>query len=886
MFLRNDATVTGDLTTGGTVSTQQGAAVEGNLTQNGSFQPGVQGWTVTFAAHANNDVQLEPDQEQTLVPGAYRHVRVKSRAKLFLSSGTYYLDSLEVIEPEASLVLDDFNGPVIIYVKEALAFRGNVTSNLPHPDLVLGVVGEGTVRLEAPFRGTVVAPNADIVLATGAGNTVSGAFYGKSIEVQPDVVVLHNPSSELKSCCKVPIRAGLIDIEGYVPGHDSCEGSLDVEQVPPGELLPGTPAGEIVYRVIDRAPNPGVCRVETVFCAPGTDVPLDPQPTLEDLNGPAPEGSTCAAVAPVDRCMCPVDEATLGGTCETSSDCAAGEVCARVCADASCTEFESRCGRYRDNCNGLPEEENCQDIWECPDPAATGEVTREGILEDLPLTDTPGEGIEPEEPAVPRADYAPITDDLCNAQGASPIKLPAIGQEVPKGTEQGNKTWGVFIEPKVQHSASITVSGPVGNIVPDLQAGGSFAAGANVFGKRIEVISATASAHLEPCQAAATGSVRLFGQDVDSGASNTTPNHVTDACLTAEGKLQTALQDLVHAQQQVWALYHHLTTHGVNEDICEATRDELGVGCGSGTADEKATRVLNAWRDHYIARADQYMDKVGEYAAAAAQVSETLPFLEGGDEFTVLGASASFPVGPLVVTIDTEVYGEWGVNGSADFTLSQNAAGPRASTGATVTPYLNMYANAFAGVGLPGVSLGVEADLVLVGTSIPISASIGIERVAVDDPRVLDGTLSASPYAGEFLDSVDPKFAPLSGKNFAWDAAWSLKGDALFDLLSGRMNAAARIRLLFVKKTFRKEVVSWKGINLSVPLVGVEGSVPGVTDALEGLSDIGELALPLPFTLPSTSILVHAEDESASFEGPQLVANFDPDDSGSCFIIR
>ena len=198
LTLNHRTRVNGLVRTGGTLTLLSGASVGGTVTQNAPFTPVVT-YTrqIVFPPGPGTDVLLEPDQTATIPPGRYRHIRVKSRAQLFLSTGSYFIETLEVVEPQAKLVLNETAGPVELNVLQPFAFRGEILSNITHPNLLVAVIGTGTVRLESAFKGTVLAPNCDLVIGSIPTKVHSGAFFAKNIEVQPDVELVRKPSPAL-----------------------------------------------------------------------------------------------------------------------------------------------------------------------------------------------------------------------------------------------------------------------------------------------------------------------------------------------------------------------------------------------------------------------------------------------------------------------------------------------------------------------------------------------------------------------------------------------------------------------------------------------------------------------------------------------------------------
>ena len=113
---------------------------------------------VAFPTSDQGAVDVEPGLQRTLAPGAYSDVVVKSRATLSLKTGTYFFNSLD-LEPQAKVSTTSKTGPIIIYVRQGLIFRGSFSEQGGGVPRVF-VFGTSMVSLEAPFLGTLVAPNA------------------------------------------------------------------------------------------------------------------------------------------------------------------------------------------------------------------------------------------------------------------------------------------------------------------------------------------------------------------------------------------------------------------------------------------------------------------------------------------------------------------------------------------------------------------------------------------------------------------------------------------------------------------------------------------------------------------------------------------------------
>jgi hypothetical protein len=192
--LRARAAVNGSLWAAKKLTPDATSLVTGSKTVGVPISDGQgESWPVYFPNSNQGAVSLEPNQTRSIAPGAFGDASVKAGAKLSLRAGTYFFQSL-TLEPSSTLELDNRTGPLFIYVRNRLIYRGKtVELSASTPNVLFGVVGSDSVMVEAPFRGTLVAPKAAVVLATvGAAGHV-GAFYGRSLEVHQDNTVQHRP---------------------------------------------------------------------------------------------------------------------------------------------------------------------------------------------------------------------------------------------------------------------------------------------------------------------------------------------------------------------------------------------------------------------------------------------------------------------------------------------------------------------------------------------------------------------------------------------------------------------------------------------------------------------------------------------------------------------
>lgn len=190
--LASNSTIAGDLTTASGATQATGATVTGSLNTNVSLELESTKWTPSLPTGNSGDVQLEPNEIQQIGPAAYGQVVVKMGATLRLQSGVFLLDRL-LIEPSAKLEL--LSGePTVLYVKNELIFRGSVV-NATDPDatrvqLLVVPIGTAGAVVEAPFKGTIFAPNGPVTLS---GGTHHGAFFGQDFELAADSKVVHRP---------------------------------------------------------------------------------------------------------------------------------------------------------------------------------------------------------------------------------------------------------------------------------------------------------------------------------------------------------------------------------------------------------------------------------------------------------------------------------------------------------------------------------------------------------------------------------------------------------------------------------------------------------------------------------------------------------------------
>ncbi len=189
VFLRTGTTVAGNVTLGGTITTQSPVAIQGVVQQTTTLSPAdVVGWGITWPATSRGNRDVQPGQQLTELPGRLGNVSVKGNATLRLTSGTYYIDAL-TFESQSTLLLDQANGPTLIYARQGFTFRGSDrTLTGAEPDLLVVATGSADVFVETAFTGSVVAPTARLTIGGNAGTFV-GSYHGRDVVVRAGVTV-------------------------------------------------------------------------------------------------------------------------------------------------------------------------------------------------------------------------------------------------------------------------------------------------------------------------------------------------------------------------------------------------------------------------------------------------------------------------------------------------------------------------------------------------------------------------------------------------------------------------------------------------------------------------------------------------------------------------
>lgn len=117
--LSPSAQITGTVHTASTVDLKPNASV-GNIDRLTSLSPtSAISWNVVFPTQAGAPVSVGPNGSTAIGPGNYGDIDLGPKAKISLTSGTYFASKFSV-GPNAIVTVDDSAGPVLLYLRGGL----------------------------------------------------------------------------------------------------------------------------------------------------------------------------------------------------------------------------------------------------------------------------------------------------------------------------------------------------------------------------------------------------------------------------------------------------------------------------------------------------------------------------------------------------------------------------------------------------------------------------------------------------------------------------------------------------------------------------------------------------------------------------------------------
>ena len=195
LFFGTGSHVEGDLIYGGTAEIQEPFTYTGDKLNQPVATQSV-AIPVEFPEFDQAPVQAEPEETKPVLPGAYYgYTMAKRDSVLELGAGDYFFEHLQIGD-KATLSIDQTAGPVRLYVKSTLDYKGRVVSKGgADTDLFLGYFGTNPVLFQGPMSGAVVAPNGKLTFGRTDAGPHRGSFFARDIEVQGQAQLEYVPYS-------------------------------------------------------------------------------------------------------------------------------------------------------------------------------------------------------------------------------------------------------------------------------------------------------------------------------------------------------------------------------------------------------------------------------------------------------------------------------------------------------------------------------------------------------------------------------------------------------------------------------------------------------------------------------------------------------------------
>lgn len=616
------AKIDGDLLIGGAATIGPQVQVFGTkqLNANVDEQP-VFKIPVQIPDLVGGDQNVEPDRQVPLPPAKYGNVAIKSRSTVTLSTGVYQFGALNVLEPQAKLLIDDAAGPVIVYIKTGFIYRGGVQNKAVSgrfPKLLMVYLGTADLWIESPFQGHLFAPNATSHLRPGQGQFV-GSFWGKNVDTNPDTVLVHKPFTfgqffpqdpalgpndtptildqtdpvrvdEEDPLLPTPV-SGISELPTGKPSAINCVSNLIA--------IPSNQAGKAdSFRYLTAAERAAAgCVADYKECAidaAGKVVGSPTVPTQAQLNATPPAGSKCAASQPqaisyanadgsvTSVKVCGVSDAVLSlpeaqrKVCSTDAQCnaAAFEVCAKFCPPGqTCSteaEYKHYCAARKQSCSELPEQTSppCVERSVCPFDGYTGQDYKAPAESDGKLAVPSGTVVSSTTPTLPGYKQATCTY-------SPPLPVKSEDDTTPEKTA-GNDSWGVGFTPILKYGFT-TPSSPLG-VTEELGAKGqaAFNIDAKVWGSKVPILHFGVDGSIGPDELVLTRTSELFGQKVDLTGQIDPASIATSILLASTGTVRknmgivdNAFKAAELAQSQLLAVRDFLASH----DLSDLTSD-------------------------------------------------------------------------------------------------------------------------------------------------------------------------------------------------------------------------------------------------------------------------------------------------------------------------
>jgi hypothetical protein len=332
--LKNRAHVFGSIESESAVVREPDSIVDGVVSDHAELDPIESlSWFITFPSASQGNVALGVGQTATPTAGSrFGIYAVNSGGRLRLNPGIYYFDRLTV-ESGSTLELLNSTGPIQIYVRGPLYFRGTLVESVAKNNTLFGLAGRSDApaeaSLEVPFKGLVVAPFGQVTLSTTTvGHT--GSFFAQRFEAHQATTIRHRRFDKEVFCEGVQECGGLCEC---VPEREPCTNSAHCQ---PGDTCPEQPNGAR----FGLPPEARVC--EPIGCKDSARLL-----GCGELDAPCGLSCTddipCSASSPCPGSqVCGTDNGRLLGS--AFDDVCWDPVCETAARASHCGGFEATCG--------------------------------------------------------------------------------------------------------------------------------------------------------------------------------------------------------------------------------------------------------------------------------------------------------------------------------------------------------------------------------------------------------------------------------------------------------------------------------------------------------------------------------------------------------------
>lgn len=681
-----------------------------------------------------------------------------------------------------------------------------------------------------------------------------------------NILVQERPcESECATCLQRVNPTSGTDIPGYDPGLFGCDPRLELGALQyDSEGRPYYDSVDLVSPTV--APARSDCPTKPIWCDANGN-PISDAEGEARLQAVPTQASSCEAVGGTANIDCPIDPSSFTTQCGADGDCGVGEVCTTECLNSSCTDNEKRCGRPFESCAGLPAvAEFCQDdLYLCAEPDSVGTLSSGNVRSEYPdeRDGVPGSEIDPED-AMDVPQYA--TGGYCDNQRHALNQK--TGSATASDTKEGSDKWGVYFKPNMVWNNNLTTDEVADSYQAEVGGSLGLQLGALIWGVEFEVLELSMSASAQTCGVALGAQFELFDDSIatfdrdglnfglsdldDNDNDATTPVFKQKRCNDLFDERNERAGDLRKAMFAARGVQKDYFDHGVGWDNCSEANKYFGLNVDCTNLDPvEDIDLINVWQEEYekqanisfAAKTDLTGYLEGEIAVTGVLTLHTLR-----ERYSLLAVETSIPVGPVSIKLAADAYGEWFINGDLQAGIAHGKAltgfvsppplppahegSVHIAAGPIVTPGAGLHVAIFAGVGIPGVAVGVEGDITIVELSVPFHSSVGLARTTVPDPR----DLSASAFAGE------PLSLPVD-EVYEWVTSWEYGAGMTVSMLDGVVSLAVRVDLWLFEKTWRFPLFHWLGFGDSWVLFGDNSGNP-----LAGAEEYGTKADDVAYT--------------------------------------